>query len=268
MIVGWRDVVSDNLCVVTGASAGIGAAYAARLAARGRDLLLVARRADRLDALAARLKGEFGVAVEALAADLCDPAALQALAARLEQAPPAMLVNNAGAGEFGPVAARGADVQQRLIDLNIVALVRLSIAALSGFSRLGRGALVNMASVVAFLPTGGSASYAGSKAFVLNFTRALQMEYMASNIRIQAVLPGPINTELFRSQGMDASFVPDSAFISAEALVDAALAGFDAGEEITMPTLVDESIWADMETLRTRFAADIFGGRVAPRYAR
>lgn len=259
--------VSNKLSVITGASSGIGAAYAARLAARGSDLLLVARRADRLEQLAARLKRDFGVGVETLAADLRKPGDLRALEERLAATPPAMLVNNAGSGELGMAVMKGADAQEALIALNIVALARLSVAALSGFGQTGQGTLVNMASVVAFLPTPGSASYTGSKAFVLNFTRSLQMEYQASDIRIQVVLPGPVRTDFFSSQGVDDSILPSGAFISADALVEAALAGLDAGEEVTMPTLVDEAIWSEMEGLRTRFVSDLFGGQVAPRYA-
>ena len=191
--------MTNNVSVITGASSGIGAAYAERLAARGGDLLLVARRGDRLEGLADRLRKAHGVEVETLVADLQDARDLRPLEIRLETRPVAMLVNNAGAGGLGPTALTGADAQERLIDLNIVALARLSLAALKGFREAGRGTLVNIASVVAFSPSAGGAAYSGSKAFVLNFTRALQMEYGKSDFRIQVVLPGPIRTEFFSS---------------------------------------------------------------------
>ncbi len=258
--------MSANVSVITGASSGIGAAYADRLAGRGSDLLLVARREDRLDELAARVRKQHGVKVETLVADLQYAADLRDLEARLERRPVAMLVNNAGAGGLGPTAARGAEAQERLIDLNIVALTRLSLAALSGFRQEGKGALVNIASVVAYSPSAGGASYSGSKAFVLNLTRGLQMEYEKVDIRIQVLLPGPVRTEFFSSQGMDDSVFPASAYISAEALVDAALAGLDAGENVTIPTLRDPTIWEEMEGVRRRFLADVIGGQVASRY--
>jgi short-subunit dehydrogenase len=118
-----------------------------------------------------------------------------------------MLVNNAGAGGLGPTATTGADAQEALIRLNVIALTRLSIAALAGFRKAGTGTLVNIASVIAFGPSAGGASYSGSKAFVLNFTRSLQMEYADSDIRIQAILPGPIRTEFSRRR---VSAIPSS----------------------------------------------------------
>ncbi len=261
--------MSDKgVAVVTGASSGIGAIYADRLAAQGHDLLLVARRAERLAQLADGLRREHGVEVETWALDLTSPADLAQLETRLERRPAAVLVNNAGAGGLGPTARLGPEAQEAVVRLNIVALMRLSLAALAGFRDAGSGALVNISSVVAFSPSAGSASYSGSKAFVLNFTRALQLEYAGSGIRIQAVLPGPIRTEFFSSQGLPDSVFPDTAYISAEALVDAALAGLAAGEAITVPTLVSPRRWDEMEAARGAFLAEVVGGRVGERYTR
>lgn len=257
---------TKGTAVITGASSGIGAVFARRLAAQGFDLLLVARRGDRLADLAASLSSETGVAVENWIGDLADPADLARLEQRLEAQPVAMLVNNAGAGGLGPTAATGADAQEALIRLNIVALARLSIAALAGFRKTGVGTLVNIASVIAFAPSAGGASYSGSKAFVLNFTRSLQQEYASSAIRIQAILPGPIRTEFFTSQGMSDSIFPDTAYITAEELVDAALAGLEQGEKITVPTLASLAIWDDMETSRQAFLGEVLAGTVAARY--
>ncbi|HEY8616412.1 SDR family oxidoreductase [Phenylobacterium sp.] len=254
------------VAVVTGASSGIGAVYAERLAARGYDLLLVARRADRLAQLGERLGREHGVAVETWALDLADPDELRPLEARLEAQPAAVLINNAGTGGLGPTARTGADAQEALIRLNVVALTRLSLAALTGFRQSNAGDLVNIASVVAFSPSAGGASYSGSKAFVLNFTRSLQQEYAGSGIRIQAVLPGPIRTEFFSSQGLPDTVFPDTAYISAEDLVDAALAGLGAGEAITVPTLLTPGRWDEMEAARKAFLAEVVGGQVAERY--
>lgn len=258
---------TKGIAVITGASSGIGTAYAQRLAEQGYDLLLVARREDRLAALADRLAAGHGIAAYSWPADLADAADLARLEARLEESPVAMLVNNAGAGGLGPTATTGADPQEALIRLNVVALTRLSVAALAGFRKAGEGTLVNISSVMAFGPSGGGASYSGSKAFVLNFTRSLQQEYADSSFRIQAVLPGPIRTEFFSSQGLSDAIFPDSAYISAEQLVDAALAGLAQKELVTIPTLTSPAIWDDMEGSRLRFFGEVVGGKVADRYA-
>ncbi|MEZ6011629.1 MAG: SDR family oxidoreductase [Hyphomonas sp.] len=252
--------------VVTGASSGIGSVYADRLASRGYDLLLVARRGDRLEQTAGHLRDKYGISIEVLVADLADQEDLTALERRLVEKPVALLVNNAGAGGLGPTAVKGIDPQIGIIDLNIVALVRLSLAALAGFRAAGKGTLVNISSVVAFAPSAGGATYSGSKAFVLNFSRSLAMEYSQSGIRIQAVLPGPIRTEFFTSQGLDNSVFPESAYISAEELVDAALAGLEAGETVTVPTLSRTVLWDDIVAAQTRFLGDVVSGEVATRY--
>jgi len=252
--------------MITGASSGIGAAYAERLAAAGHDLILVARRAERLAELAARLARAYGVKAEYRAADLADAEQLGGLARHIEKQPVALLVNNAGVGGLGPVATAGADAQERLISLNITALVRLSVAALKGFAKAESGTLVNIASVMAFAPTASGATYSGSKAFVLNFTRSLAEEYAESGIRIQAVLPGPIRTEFFSAQGMSDAIFPDTAYISADQLVDAALAGLAAGETVTVPTMAESTPWEAMETARTGFLGSAMSGRVARRY--
>lgn len=252
--------------VITGASSGIGAQYANRLAERGYDVLLVARRKDRLELQADQLKASHDVGVETLALDLSEPDDLRKLERRLRDQPAAILVNNAGAGGLGPTAQTGADAQENLIALNVVALVRLSVAALAGFATNGVGTLVNISSVVAFAPSANGATYSGSKAFVLNFTRSLQAEYEQSAIRIQAVLPGPIKTEFFTSQGMTDAVFPETAYITAEALVDAALNGLDSNELVTVPTLGKATQWAEMETLRGQFLGSVISGKVADRY--
>lgn len=258
-------MTAKPIAAITGASSGIGAAFADRFAARGHDLLIIARRQDRLEALAETLTRAHAVKVETFVADLTDPVDLGALEARLEAQPVSVLVNNAGAGALGPTAKTGADAQDRLIRLNVIALARLSVAALAGFRKANAGTLINIASVLALGPSPSAATYSGSKAFVLNFTRSLQAEYAGSPIRIQAILPGPIRTEFFTSQGMSDDVFPASAFISAEALVDAALSGLAAGELVTVPTLED-GLWDELESVRTRFLGQVVSGKVADRY--
>lgn len=258
--------MSKSYSVVTGASSGIGAGYARYLAERGSDLLLVARRQDQLEAVASSIRTDHKVKVDTLGADLTDTAGLEAVERVLGSLPVTMLVNNAGAGGLGPTALKGPEAQERLIALNVTALVRLSLAALQGFRERNEGSLVNISSVVAYSPSAGGASYSASKAFVLNFTRSLQMEHQATPIRIQAVMPGPVRTEFFAVQGMDDSVFPSSAYISVEAMVAAAMKGLAAGETVTVPTLKDPETWDQMEQLRKKFLADVVGGEVAGRY--
>ena len=258
----------DNagMAVVTGASSGIGAAYADRLAARGHALLLVARRKDRLDAAAQQLSARHGVRVETLVADLQRRDDLAVLEQRLAQSPVSVLVNNAGAGVLGPTARSTADAMEGLIRLNIVALTRLSHAALTGFRTRGAGTLVNLGSIIALAPNPGGAVYSGTKAYVLNFTQSLQMEHKGTAIRIQVVMPGPIRTEFFTSQGLTDAIFPDKSFITAEQLVDAAIAGLDAGELVTSPTLTSVETWSAVEDARRQYLAETTAGQVAARY--
>ena len=257
-----------GITVVTGASSGIGAVYADRLAADGRRLLLVARRRERLEQLAADLSSRHGASVQIMAADLEQPQLLAQLEARLEDEHIEMLVNNAGAGSLGPTARSTADKQERLIRLNIVALTRLSLAALAGFRARNAGVLVNIGSIVAQAPSSGAAAYSGSKAYVANFTRSLQLEYAEGPVRIQLVMPGPIRTEFFSSQGMSDSVFPDTSFLTAEQLVDAALAGLSAGEVVTSPSMTKPETWDALEAARQHYLASTFSGQVAPRYHR
>jgi short-subunit dehydrogenase len=257
-----------GLAVITGASSGIGAVYADRLAAQGYQLLLVARRADRLKALAADVAGKYRAHVTTLVADLEAPEDLARLAERIGEADVTMLVNNAGAGGLGPTAAAGAEDLERVINLNITALTRLSHAALAGFRARGIGTLVNISSIMAHAPSGGSAVYSASKAYVLNFTRSLQLEYAASAIRIQVVMPGPIHTEFFSSQGMSEAVFSADAYLTPEQLVDAALAGLLAGEAVTIPSMVDMTPWTTLEAARIAFFKATLSGRVGQRYVR
>ncbi|WP_043432624.1 SDR family NAD(P)-dependent oxidoreductase [Cystobacter fuscus] len=257
-----------GLAVVTGASSGIGATYAARLAARGYSLLLVARRPDRLASLKDELSRAHQVDVETVVADLESPSDLSNVEARVASDDVTFLVNNAGAGGLGRSANMTADQLDRVIKLNITALTRLSHAALSAFRERNAGVLVNIGSVVAHSPSAGGAAYSASKAYVLNFTRSLQMEYADKPIQIQLVMPGPIRTEFFSSQGMSDSVFPNEAYLTAEQLVDAALAGLDAGEGVTVPSVLDVRTWQALEAARVEFMKATMSGKVAPRYLR
>jgi hypothetical protein len=252
--------------VITGASSGIGAAYAERLAARGHPLLLVARRADRLQSLAADLARAHDVDVRTLVADLEQPDGVAAVEARLADPDIAILINNAGAGGLGPMASVSADQIERNVRLNVLALARLSHAALATFRGRGGGLLVNIGSVMAFAPSPGGAAYSGSKAFVLNFSRSLALEHAQGPVRVQLVMPGPIRTEFFSSQGMSDSVFPDSSYLTPGQLVDAALAGAEASEAVTVPSLGDPAVWERLEAGRQAFMGAVVSGQVAPRY--
>eukprot|EP01030_Chromulinospumella_sphaerica_P012832 gene12832-12624_t len=251
--------------MVTGASSGIGAAYARRLAELGYSLTLVARRKDRLDALADSLRSDLQADVEVEVADLENLDHLQRLEGRLEQQGFAGLVNNAGAGGLGPITAASSQALERNIRLNVVALAHLSRAALAGFKDRGAGFLVNIGSILAFAPSPAATAYSGSKAFVLNFTRSLQLEFAESDIRIQLIMPGPIRTEFFSSQGMDGSVFPASSYLTAEQLVGAAMAGLEAGEAVSFPSLASLEGWEQIEGLRKQMVGATLSGAVAER---
>jgi short-subunit dehydrogenase len=252
--------------LVTGASSGIGAAYATRLAKLGYALTLVARRKDRLRALAQDLKTNFGAKVDVIAGDLESPAFLSKLEDRFKADHFIGLINNAGAGGLGPIASSSPQGIESNIKLNVIALARLSYAALASFKKQGKGILVNIGSVAAFAPSPAAAVYSGSKAFVVNFTRSIQLEFASTPVRIQLVLPGPIRTEFFSSQGMDGSVFPASSYLSADELVDAAMSGLEKGEEISIPSLQDMGVWENVEELRKQFLMRTLSGIVAERY--
>jgi short-subunit dehydrogenase len=257
---------SRGLAVITGASSGIGAVYADRLAAQGYQLLLIARRADRLKDIAANAEVKYGASVSTLVADLELGEDLARLASRIGEEDVTMLVNNAGAGGLGPSAKARAEQLERVIRLNITAMTSLSHAALARFRDRGTGTLINISSIMAHAPSGDGAVYTGSKAYVLNFTRSLQVEYARTAIRIQVVMPGPIHTEFFSSQGLSEAVFPADTYLTAEQLVDAALAGLAAGEAVTIPSMAEIGPWTTLEAARVAFVKATLSGQVGQRY--
>jgi uncharacterized protein len=228
--------------LITGASSGIGATYADRLAHRGHDLVLVARDKDRTDTLAARLRRETGVAVDVLPADLTVAADLARVEARLrDDKRIGLLVNNAGATTPGGFAAADLDMQQRLIDLNVTAVMRLAGAVVSRFLAEGDGAIINIASVLALAPELHPGIYPATKSFVLTFSQSLQIELGSRGIYVQAVLPAATRTEIWQRSGRDINAIP--AVMDVGELVDAALVGFDRREPVTIPPLQDAAEW-------------------------
>jgi hypothetical protein len=258
---------SKGVALITGASSGIGAVYADRLAKRGYDLILAARDEGRLDDLAARLRAETGVAVEVVKADVTQRADIVRLEARLrEDEAVTLLVNNAGASLATPFAAADADALEGLIQLNVVAVTRLANAAAAGFSRRGYGAVINIGSIVGLAPEFQSAVYGATKAFVLYLTQALNAELAGAGVTLQAVLPGATRTEIWDRSGRGIENVPDEILMDVGELVDAALAGFDRGELVTIPSLPDPADWAALEAARLKLGPNLSRKHPAPRY--
>ncbi|RQZ52246.1 SDR family oxidoreductase [Burkholderia sp. Bp9099] len=254
--------------VITGASSGIGAIYADRLARRGYDLILVARNRDRLAALAERITNDTQRSVEIVGADLNDRAALAAVEAKLKQdASITLLVNNAGVGTHTPLLDSDVDAMTRLLDLNVTALTRLTYAAVPGFVARGRGAVINISSIVALSPETLNGVYGGSKAFVLAFSQSLHHELADHGVQVQAVLPGATATDFWETAGLPLEHLPKEIVMSASDLVDAALVGFDRRELVTIPSLHAADEWDAFEAARRTMAPHLSTDSPAPRYA-
>jgi short-subunit dehydrogenase len=253
--------------LITGASSGIGAVYADRLAKRGYDLILVARNRDRLQALATRLQGETGRSVEILAADLNDKADLARVEATLRTNERiTLLVNNAGVGATAPLLGSDIDKMEEMIALNVNALTRLSYAAAPGFVARGAGTFINISSIAAISPEVLNGVYGGSKAYVLAFSQSLQHELGAKGVRVQAVLPGATATEFWDVAGLPISNLPEAWVMTAENMVDAALAGLDQGEIVTIPALPEQSEWDAYEAARRAMSGRLSNAKPAARY--
>ncbi|HHE8276559.1 TPA: SDR family NAD(P)-dependent oxidoreductase [Pseudomonas aeruginosa] len=262
-----NEQIGNGVALVTGASSGIGATYAERLARRGHDLLLVARDQQRLEALADRLRQIHGVRVEILRADLTECADTVRVERRLrDDASIALLVNNAGVAMNGPLADADMGRAERMIALNVVALTRLAAGAAEGFRRRGGGAIVNLGSVVALAPELFNTVYSATKAYVLSLSQSLQHELADSGVYVQAVLPGVTRTEIWERSGTGTAGIHAEMVMEVEDLVDAALVGFDRGEAVTIPSLPDAADWQALMTARARLAPNLSRQRPAERY--
>ena len=253
--------------VVTGASSGLGAVYADRLASRGHDLILVARRVERLGVLAKSLAEKYGVAVRAIAADLSVPADVLRVATELETNPSiTMLVNNAGASTLAPVLDTARDQIDAMDKVNLVALTQLTYAVLPQFKQRNRGAIINIASVLSLHILPISTVYSATKAYVMNFTRGLQQELADTGIAVQLVMPSATATEIWDLSGVPLAQLDQATVMSAEDCVDAALAGLDQGELVTLPSVEEQALWDQFETARLALFAGGRSGKPASRY--
>jgi short-subunit dehydrogenase len=256
-----------KVAVVTGASSGIGAVYADRLAARGYDLVLVARRADRLEALAAKVSAAHGVKVDLIVADLTKEADLARVEKVLATDPAVrILINNAGLARLRPIAESSAEDTSSQIALNITALTRLTQAAVPAFVSRNQGVIVNIASVLAIHSIPVSSVYSGTKAFVLQYSRGLQQELAETGVKVQIVLPASTATEIWDESGIPLSALQKESVMTTENLVDAALAGLDQGELVTWPSVADASLWDQYDAARSALFAATQVGKPAPRY--
>ena len=257
---------SSKTALITGASSGIGAIYARRLAARGYDLILVARRTEKLSALAADLEQSNGVSVRTLTADLTADAGIAGIEQLLRDENIAILVNNAGMGPFANTAAMTDADAQATLTLNVTALMRLTRAALPGMRARKAGTIVNVGSVMAFFPGPMSALYSATKAFVLAFSRGVAEEAREDGVLVQAVLPAGTVTDFYETAGVSIDNFDKSVFMTAEQLVDAGLVGMDRGEQVTLPSVQDETLWTRYDEARANLFAGTQNGQPAQRY--
>jgi uncharacterized protein len=258
---------SKGTALITGASTGIGAIYADRLARRGYDLILVARNRERLDQLAHRLSDTTGRAIQTVSADLNNGADLATVEQLLRTDKSiTALVNNAGFGAASPLLGSDVAKMDEMISLNVSALTRLTYAAAPGFVERGRGAIINIASIVAIAPELLNGVYAGTKAFVLAFTQSLHHELADKGVQVQAVLPGATATEFWDVAGVPVSALPAQIVMHAQDMVDAALAGFEQGELVTIPSLPEAADWHAFENARQKLSPNLSHAKPAARY--
>lgn len=253
--------------LITGASTGIGARYAQRLAERGYDLVLVARNRERLEQVAASVRAATGRKVDILPADLTRTDDLRAVEQRLASDESiTLLLNNAGLGATASMLDSSPEDLDRMIALNVTALTRLTRAVTPRLVQRGQGTIINISSIVAVAPEVLNGTYGGSKAFVLALTQSLQHEVGSKGVRVQAVLPGATATEFWDHAGVPVAHLPQSIVMHVNDLVDAALAGLDLGEVITIPALPEAADWDKFEAARLALGPNLSRSTPAPRY--
>jgi short-subunit dehydrogenase len=253
-----RPVRGSAVALITGASAGLGAEFARQLGGRGYNLLLVARRADRLEALAAEVAATYNVQVEVLAADLTTDAGVQRVEARLAEIDTLeVLVNNAGFGTTGRLAKSDPSRQEEMVYLHVMAAMRLAQAALGGMVARRRGAIINVASVAAFTPLPGNVNYHASKAYLVAFSRGLQSELAGSGVYAQALCPGYTHTEFHSTedfQRFQKESTPPFIWLNAPDVVRDSLNDLGSGRVVVVPGALYKGLVA---VLRTPLVSDL-----------
>ena len=259
--------------LVTGASSGLGAAFAGRLAQDGYDLIIVARRRDRLESLAEQLKLKHQTNVEVIASDLSKPDDLLAVEKHIAAATMLeLLVNNAGFGGYMPFVELDPNKATELINLKVLAVTSLTRAALPGMIARGQGSIINVSSRLAFSGSMGStqlpkrAVYAGANAFIITFSQLIQSELEGTGVQVQALCPGLVETEFHERVGADPSRFPSAMVMKPEDVVQASLTGLKLGEVICVPALEDPDLLTQIQESQKRFFELSRSGSLATRY--
>jgi short-subunit dehydrogenase len=253
--------------VITGASSGLGEVYAERLAKRGYNLKLVARRKDRLDALASKLQAAYGIKVTNLVADLGSATDLETVVNDLKaDSSITLLINNAGTSTLSTVNTTSIAQQKAMVDVNVTAVMLLANAVLPQFIEKNEGTLINIASVLGFYSLPISAIYSGTKGFVVQYTLGLQEQLKGTNIRVQLVNPATTATEIWDVGGVPLSKLDPATIMTTEDCVDASLAGLDNGELITHPSVHDQTLIDAYEDARIKLFKGSQSGKPAERY--
>lgn len=234
----------DGYALVTGATSGLGASFVRRLAAEGRDLVLVARDTERLESTAAALRDRFAITVQVLPADLSTDEGRQAVAARIAQteSPVDTLVNDAGIGLYQAFGKASLADEEQMLEVNVRAVLVLSHAAVVAMKARGHGEIINISSVAGFLPRGAAATYAASKAWVTSFSEGVALLLRGTGVRVTAVCPGFTRTEFHARADADMSGTPSFLWLDADQVVAAGLADARAGKVISVPSARYRSI--------------------------
>ena len=251
------EAASRSRALITGASGGIGEAFARQLAKRGHDLVLVARRRERMEKLATELTGAHGVEAEVVEADLADDSAVATVEERLRRGDIDLLVNNAGFGTRGEFAALPLARELEELDVNVRALMRLTHAALGPMVERGGGAVVNVASTGAFQPVPYMATYAATKAFVLHFSEGLHEEVKSKGVTVTCLCPGATRTEFQQVAGVDERSM--RAWKDPDDVAESALKAMTSRRAITVPGALNVATMAAVK-LMPRFVARRIAG--------
>ncbi len=261
-----------KLALVTGASSGLGAAFAERLAKDDYDLIIVARRRERLEVLAQQLQVSHPVNVQVLVADLSKPNDLHRVEKYIGDSVLELLVNNAGFGGYKPFIELDPDQAEELINLKVLAITRLTRAALPNMVKRRRGSIINVSSRLAFSGSMGSsqlpkrATYVGANAFINAFSQLVQSELEGTGVRVQALCPGVIRTEFHERVGADPNRFPPEIVMSPEDVVNASLAALKSGEVICIPALEDRGLLKQIQDDERRLFEQTRSGTLAKRY--
>lgn len=252
---------TKGTALVTGASSGIGEEFARQLAARGYSLVLVARRKDRLDALAGELKGAHGVESETIEADLSTKKGVAATADRIKQGDISVLVNSAGFGTNGEFVHLPLNREADEIDVNISALTQLTHAAAGPMVERGRGTIINLGSVAAFQPVPFMSTYAATKAYILSFSEGLHEELKPYGVTVTCLCPGIVLTGFQQSAKMDREKIPKLGVLPTDKVVAAGLKGAARGKPVVIPGAMNKAA-AQMTRISPRFLVRKVSGRM------